>query len=109
MGDVQPRIMLVVGGLKSELSREEFERRYRERMPRFREIEGLIQKYYAFEEATGEWAGIYLFESEGSLARYLESDLRASIPEAYALTQPPRLERFVIVDSLRPEGGRRGG
>ena len=101
MGDARPAIMLIVRGLKSKLSREEFERRYKERLPRFRDVSGLVQKYYAYDESTGEWAGIYLWESEEFLAEYLESDLRKSILTAYELTEPPRLERFRIVDVLR--------
>ena len=101
MENPQPTIMLMVRGLKSDLSREELERRYRERLPQFRQVAGLIQKYYSYDESTGEWAGIYLWDSEESLARYLESDLRKSIPEAYELTEPPRVERFPIVDVLR--------
>ena len=96
----QPTIMLIVRGLKSELPREEFERRYKERLPQFRKVRGLIQKYYSYNESTGEWAGIYLWDSEESLSQYLESDLRKTIPAAYELTEPPRVERFPIVDVL---------
>ncbi len=107
MDNPQPTIMLLVRGLKSELPREEMERRYRDRLPQFREVTGLIQKYYSYDESTGEWAGIYLWDSEESLARYLESDLRTSIAEAYELAGAPRVERFPIVDVLRasdPDG-----
>ena len=104
MDAVQPTIMLIVRGLKSELSSEELERRYKERMPRFREIPGLVQKYYAYDESTGDFAGIYLWDSQESLDRYLESDLKKTIPEAYELTGPPRLEQFRIVDVLRTPG-----
>jgi heme-degrading monooxygenase HmoA len=93
--------MLLVRGLKSRLPRDEFERRYRDRMPRFRELDGLIQKYYAYDETTESWAGIYLWDSEESLAAYTDSDLRKSIAEAYELTAPPRIERFPIMDVLR--------
>jgi len=102
MATSRPSIMLIVKGLKSKLSREEFERRYKERLPRFRELPGLLQKYYCYDSASGDWAGIYLWDSEESLAEYLDSDLRKSIAEAYELTAPPVLERFVIVDALRP-------
>ena len=106
MDNPQPTIMLLVRGLKSELPREEMERRYRDRLPQFREVTGLIQKYYSYDESTGEWAGIYLWDSEESLARYLESDLRTSIAEAYELAGAPRVERFPIVHVLRaPDPG----
>lgn len=101
MENARPAIMLIVRGLKSKLSREEFERRYKERLPRFREVPGLVQKYYSYDESSGEWAGIYLWDSEESLAKYLDSDLRKTIPAAYELTEPPRMERFPIVDVLR--------
>jgi len=101
MPDSQPTIMLIVRGLKSRLPREEFLRRYKERMPQFRNVTGLVQKYYSYDESTGEWAGIYLWDSEEALAGYLESDLRKSIGSAYELEQPPCLERFQIVDVLR--------
>lgn len=101
MSSVRPTIMLIVRGLKSNLPQEELERRYKERMPQFREVPGLVQKYYSVDESTGEWAGIYLWDSDESLAAYLESDLRKTIPSAYELTEPPRVERFPIVDVLR--------
>lgn len=101
MSDAGPTVMLVVRGLKSKLSHDEVERRYKERMPQFRDVPGLLQKYYSYDPSTQEWAGIYLWKSEESAAAYLESDLRKSIPSAYGLTEPPRVERFPIVDVLR--------
>lgn len=101
MPNARPAIMLIVRGLKSALSREEMDRRYKERMPQFRALPGLVQKYYSYDETTGEWAGIYLWDSEDSLAAYLESDLRKTIPSAYELTGPPQIERYPIVDVLR--------
>lgn len=101
MPEDQPKIMLIVRGLRSNLSREEMDRRYKERMPRFREVEGLVQKYYSYDDSTGEWAGIYFWASEETLAAYLESDLRKSIQTAYELIEPPRIERYQLVDVLR--------
>ena len=101
MSTPTPAVMLIVRDLKSELSREEFVRRYRERLPSFREVPGLLQKYYAQDEETGHWCGIYLWDSEESLAAYMDSDLRKSIPAAYELTAPPKLERFDILEQLR--------
>jgi hypothetical protein len=101
MSDVQPAVMLIVRGLKSKLPYDELERRVRERMPHFREVPGLLQKYYSYDATTEEWAGIYLWDSEASAVAYLESDLRKSIPSAYELTQAPRVDRFPIVHVLR--------
>ena len=101
MPEVQPMIMMIVRGLKSNLPREEMRRRAEERMPSFRAIPGLLQKYYSFDESTGEWAGIYLWDSEESVTAYLESDLRKSIAAAYELVEPPTIERYPVVDVLR--------
>jgi heme-degrading monooxygenase HmoA len=95
-------IMLIVRGMKSDLPRSELERRVKERMPQFRDMPGLIQKYYSYDESTAEWAGIYLWDSEESLQAYLESDLRKTIQEAYELTTTPRVERFPLIEVLRP-------
>ena len=105
MNDARPTILLLVRGLKSRLSREELERRYKERMPQFRALPGLVQKYYSYDETTGTWAGIYLWDSEESLATYMDSDLCKSIAAAYELTEPPVLERFPLVDVLRTDLG----
>jgi heme-degrading monooxygenase HmoA len=101
VADPQPTIMMIVRGLKSKLPREEMERRAQDRMPAFRALPGLLQKYYSVDEATGEWAGIYLWDSERSMAEFMDSDLRKSIPEAYELVGPPRIEKFPLVDVLR--------
>ena len=93
--------MLIVRGLGSKLSREEFEKRYKERMPKIRDVSGLVQKYYAYDPSTEAWAGIYLWQSPEALDAYLASDLRRSIQSAYELTAPPRIERYPIVDVLR--------
>ena len=101
MSETKPTLMLIVRGLKSRLPYEELERRYRVRMPQFREIPGLVQKYYSHDPETGELAGIYLWDSRESLAAYLESDLRKTIPSAYELIEPPQIEVYPIVDVLR--------
>jgi heme-degrading monooxygenase HmoA len=101
MSAPQPKIILIVGGLKSKLSKEELDRRYKERMPQFRDVPGLVQKYYSYDEATQEWAGIYLWESEEALAAYLESDLKNTIAAAYELTAPPKIQRLPVIDVLR--------
>jgi hypothetical protein len=48
----------------SGLSHDKVARNLEERLPLFRAVPGLIQKYYARETATGDYVGVYLFESE---------------------------------------------
>jgi len=102
MSEAKPTIMLTVRGLKSDLPFEELERRARERKPQFQALPGLVQKYYVVDEENGEWAGVYFWDSEESLQAYLASDLRKTIPAAYELKGPPQIERFGVVDVLRP-------
>jgi hypothetical protein len=98
--DIQPGILLIVK-FKTSLSREEMERRYKERLPQFQALPGLIQKYYLYDSSSEEWGGLYLWDSQSSLDSYLESDLRKSIPEVYQIEGTPRIEKIAVVDTLR--------
>lgn len=96
-----PGILLIVK-FKSSLTREELERRYKERLPEFQALPGLIQKYYLYDPSSDEWGGLYLWDSRSSLEQYLDSDLRKSIPEVYQIVGEPRIEVSTVVDTLRP-------
>lgn len=90
--------------VKSELDREELERRLLERRPRFLEVPGLVQKIYGFDEATGDACGIYFFESREALDAFRESELARTIPEAYEALDTRR-EVYEVLYPLRPERG----
>lgn len=86
---------------KSGLSDADVKRVFVERMPRFKELPKLIQKYYGFEPATGEFTGIYCWESKEALEEFRQSELAKSIPEAYQAQGEPRIEMFEVVHLLR--------
>lgn len=90
--------------IKSSLDREELERRLEERRPRFLEVPGLIQKLYGEDEATGEFCGVYFFESKEALAAFRETELAKTIGEAYEATDVRR-EVYELMFPLRPEVG----
>jgi len=69
----------------------------------FRALAGLQQKYYLQDPATGEIAGLYLWESQEALSAYRESELRASIAEAYQAEGEPRVEVYRVVKTLRDD------
>lgn len=87
--------------LKSSLPDEEAIRIMEERAPQFRAIPGLIQKYYGHEKATGEFCGVYVWDSEESLQEYRKSELARTIPVAYKGEGQPRIEVFDVVSVLR--------
>ncbi|KQC30118.1 YdhR family protein [Flagellimonas eckloniae] len=59
----------------------------------FRNVSGLIEKYYIAEETTGAISGIYLFETKSARNAFWTSELAAKIPERYG----------VIAETLRVE------
>lgn len=51
----------------------------------FRNVPGLVEKYYIAEESTGAISGIYLFETKSARATFWTSELAATIPSRYAV------------------------
>ena len=87
--------------LKSSLAEEEVYQKAKEREPDFQAIPGLLQKYYVKLGAPGEFGGIYVWDSRESLAAYRASDLAATIPQAYQLTEAPNIEVMDLLFQLR--------
>lgn len=90
--------------IKSDLEPDELDRRLNERKPRFLEVPGLIQKFYARDDASGEVCGIYFFENKEALAAFRDTELAKTIPVAYEATDVRR-EVYEVLYSLRPEIG----
>ena len=88
---------------KSDLSDYEFRRIMEERAPQYRALPGLVQKYYIRESETGDYAGIYFWDSEESMREFLQSELARSIPAVYKAAGQSRVEIFEITLVLRPE------
>jgi hypothetical protein len=86
----------------SNLDDQTVARLLEERLPLFRSVPGLIQKYYAREESTGDYVGCYLFESKQALLDYRASELAKSIPPTYALEGGARVEVLDVLFPLRP-------
>jgi len=99
-----PALILLVR-MKSRLPREELMRIARERAPQFRALEGLEQKYYVHDPATGEFGGVYLWKTPADAAEYRESRLRATIAEAYQGEGEPRVEVLEVLMPLRDDAG----
>jgi heme-degrading monooxygenase HmoA len=70
---------LVCITFESELRLEELESRFRERAQQFRDMDGLLQKYYVHDETTGRVGGIYVFDSKASRDALFESEIHAKL------------------------------
>jgi heme-degrading monooxygenase HmoA len=90
---------------KTGLSDEEAVRTIVERAPQYEALPGLRQKLYIREQGTGEYGGIYVWEHEDVMREFRESDLAATIRDAYLVEGEPRVEVFEVVSVLRPEEG----
>jgi len=100
----EPTFALLVR-FKSKLDFDEIAKIVDERAPEFRALTGLRQKYYLQDQASGEVAGLYLWESKDAMVAYRESDLRTSIAEAYQAEGEPRLEVYRVFKTLRDDLG----
>ena len=90
--------------IKSQLDEKELGSRLNERKPRFREVPGLVQKFYGRDMATGEVCGIYFFENQGALEAFRQTELAKTISTAYEAVDVRR-EVYDVIDCLRPEKG----
>lgn len=68
---------------RSDLSVDEIETLFRKRSDKYREMQGLIQKYYLHDDESGRVGGIYVFDSEEACDALFESDIHSSLREAY--------------------------
>lgn len=61
----------------------------------FRNVPGLLQKYYVIEETTGALSGIYVFKNKNAKETFWNSDLAKSIPARYGVNPATlRVENF---------------
>lgn len=96
---------VLLARFRTRLSHDEVVSMMEERAPAFRALEGLRQKYYLHDPASGEYAGLYLWDSEEALDAYRRSELRATIADAYEVEGEPKIEVFRVFEELRPDAG----
>jgi heme-degrading monooxygenase HmoA len=100
MSDTNQGVLMFVK-FKTGLSLDQVMERAEKRVPEFRALPGLVQKYYCQEPSTGEIAGVYLWDSQESLKAFLGSELRETIPATYEIQGAPRIEILEVVRPLR--------
>lgn len=94
-------MILQIIRLKSNLPEDEILSKAREREAQFKAIPGLQQKYYVRMGEPGQYGGIYVWDSPESLQAFRASDLAATIPAAYEITETPNIETLDILFQLR--------
>lgn len=88
---------------KTNLTEEKVRRIMEERAPRFRrEVPGLVQKYYGFEQESGAFCGCYIFDSQEARQDFLQSELARTIPATYQ-AQELRVEAYEVLFPLYEE------
>ena len=61
----------------------------------FRNVPGLLQKYYLAEEVTGAISGIYIFETKNARETFWDSELAKQIPARYGvIPETLRVEQY---------------
>ena len=73
----------------------------RERLPQFRAIPSLRQKYYLKASGPDRFCGFYIWESPEALAAFRASDLAKSIPDAYRVVGAPDVSTYELLFPLR--------
>lgn len=87
--------------LKSGLTENALLHTAQERAPGFKAIPGLLQKYYVRLGPAGHYGGVYVWDSKESLQAFQQSELAASIPQAYKVIEAPDIEIFDVLFQLR--------
>ena len=72
-----------------------------ERLPQFREVPGLLQKFYVKRNEPSTYSGIYIWDSIESMKNFRESELAATIPAAYQVKGKPQVDVSEVFTTLR--------
>ena len=75
---------------------------YEERAPRYRQVPGLLNKYY-LAYPTGEHGAVYVWDSVESMEAFRQGDLARTIPQAYRVQGEPQVEVAQVRLALRSE------
>lgn len=90
--------------LPQPLSREEAREIFLSTAPKYREMEGLIRKYYMLSQDGGTAGGVYLWDSQEDALRLYTDEWKTFIFDKYgALPSVTFFESPVVVDNTTGE------
>ena len=82
----------------STISPEKLQKICLEDLDAFRNVPGLIQKYYITEESTQDLSGFYVFENEQARESFWNSELAQTIAPRYGVKADSlRVERYEML------------
>ncbi|MGZ3844779.1 MAG: hypothetical protein ACXVLT_01975 [Flavisolibacter sp.] len=82
---------------KSTLGPDELSKATKENLQGYREVPGLVEKYFLSEEGSGLISGFYVFSTVSAREAFWESELaKASVPRYGVVVDTARVERYVI-------------
>jgi heme-degrading monooxygenase HmoA len=87
---------------KSGLSGERVLEMFEARSARYREVKGLVQKYYLRFSELEEYGAVYLWESADAMTEFRESELGRSIRQTYEIQGESDVRVGDVVLVLRP-------
>ena len=88
---------------RSGLPNEEVQRTIEERVPEYRDLPGLLEKYYIKDRETGEYGGVYIWDDDQSLRDFRTSKLARTIGDAYRAEGESKVETFEVIHVLRAQ------
>jgi len=95
---------LVQFKLPKPMARDEAQEVFSTTAPRYRELQGLIRKYYVLSEDGGTAGGVYLWQSRKDAEKLYDNEWKKFIFDKYG--SKPRITYFespVVVDNLTGE------
>ena len=87
---------------RSGLDEDEVQEHFEERADGYRQVDGLLQKYYVRYPETGEVGGVYVWDSEESLERWRAGNLAGTLAATYEVEGEPEAELAEVTLVLRP-------
>lgn len=96
-------MLIQIVKFETTLTEEEILATAHRRADDFRELPGLIQKYYVKLSGPNQYGGVYFWDSGKSLAAFRESELAASIPSTYKVKGKPTVEILESLFELRAQ------
>ncbi|MHA1729418.1 MAG: YdhR family protein [Promethearchaeota archaeon] len=90
-------VLLFETGLEAEKLMKTSNERYK----KFKDVKGLVQKYYMSDAESSKVGGVYVFDTKENLDAFFESDLSKSTSEAYKFQGQALRSFFNVSRTLR--------